>query len=221
MGLNSQQNTLMTHWKFMIAHEIGHSVEYAFIGTHAFNYNWSGAPTPLCKCDHVANDPYSNTHCLQSRGDIGAGQIEGWAHAFAARVFNQDAQSDGEFIYYKPFLSPYSTPNPTWNPPILIATLWDAKFMSNYCSAAGKGIEIDWMQIFYQVTALATPDRIAVQDLFYIYRYACTGGWYTTCSGQTVSWSALLNAAQQLYGGTTDARYKRFRDTGTAAGVNW
>jgi hypothetical protein len=35
-----------------------------------------------------------------------------------------------------------------------------------------------------------------------------------------VSWSALLNAAQQLYGPTVP-RYIRFRDTGIAAGVNW
>jgi hypothetical protein len=75
------------------------------------------------------------------------------------------------------------------------------------------------MQFFYQVTALVKPNSVAVQDLFYIYRYACTGSWSTQCYGQSVSWSALLNAAQQRFG-ASDPRYARFRDTGVAAGVN-
>jgi hypothetical protein len=66
------------------------------------------------------------------------------------------------------------------------------------------------MQFFYQVTALASPN----------YRYACTGSWSTQCYGQSVSWSALLYAAQQRFG-ASDPRYVLFRDTGVAAGVNW
>jgi hypothetical protein len=93
IGLNSQQSTLMTHWKFMIAHELGHAVEWAFIGQHAINYNWGASA--VCSCTHVANNPYSNTHCIQSRRDTGAGQIEGFAHAFAARVFNRDYENKG------------------------------------------------------------------------------------------------------------------------------
>ena len=220
IGLNSQQGTAMTHWKFMIAHEFGHAIQYAFSGVFEADYDWSLAPT-LCTCNHVANNPYSNAHCLQSRGDIGAGELEGFAHAFSSRVFNRDNETNGLFVYYKPFLSPYVTPNQTYNPPILVWPLADNKFMSNFCGASGKGVELDWLQFFYQISALQTSNSVAIQDLLYIYRYACTNSFSSKCSSQVVTWSRLLAGAQALYGSTSDARYQTFSNTGVAAGVNW
>jgi len=224
IGVNSQLGTPMTRWKFMIAHEFGHVTKNTFVGYYKRDYYWRDAPD-TCGCKHVPYE-FSDIHCMQSRGDTGSAQSEGFAHAFAARVFNFDSQADGLFTYYKPFKSPYSVPNPTLGPPLGIRMFWDTKFMSNFCSSgsAGKGIEFDWMQFFYKVTALQTPNRVSVQDLFFMYRHACANGnWWATCSADdpnsTVSWSKLLTAAQLLYG-ATDPRYIRFRDTGVAVGVN-
>ncbi len=224
IGLNSQLGIPMTRWKFMIAHEFGHTAEFVGVGTFVTNYAWPDLPK-VCGCAHV-DDVFGKSHCMQSRGDTGSAQVEGFAHAFSARVFNFDGQNDGIFTHYKPFLSPYSAPNPTFNPPIGFRMLWDTKFMSNFCSAGstGKGIELDWMQFFYKVTALQTPNRTSLTDLFLLYHHACSNGtsWSMKCDqlqGHSVNWTKLLFAAQELYG-LSDARYLRFRDTGFAVGVN-
>jgi hypothetical protein len=218
VGVNVQQNSLMTHWKFMIGHELGHSVQYYAMGNHSFDYTWSDA-TALCRCSHVAT-LYGTAHCIQSRGPIGGGQIEGFAHAYSSRIFNNDNEANGYFAYYKPFLTPYVTPNQTVYPPMWFATLWDAKFMSSYCGASNKGIELDWMQFYYQLTARQTINKTSISQLFSIYKLACTGSINTKCNNQTVTWEKL-RAAAQTYWGTGSALYNRFRDTGIAAGVNW
>jgi hypothetical protein len=218
VGVNKQQGTLMTNWKFMIAHELGHSVQYYGMGSHEFNYAWQGAPQ-LCRCSHV--DPlYGNGHCMQSRGSIGGGQIEGFAQAYAARVFNDDGQANATFVYYKPFLTPYNNPNYTMNPPMSFNAFTNNRFMSNYCGAAGKGIELDWMQFYYQLTARATINKTEMSYLFSIYKIACTGNQATKCNNQTVTWEKLRAAASTFWGANSFI-YAKFRDTGINAGVNW
>lgn len=217
VGVNKQQGTLMTNWKFMLAHELGHAVQYAAMGYHESSYAWAGAPQ-LCRCSHV-DALYGNSHCIQSRGSIGGGQVEGFAQAYAARVFNIDSQPNATFVYYKPFFTPYNNPNYKMNPPMSFSAFSNNKFMSNYCGAANKGIELDWMQFYYQLTASATLNKTEMSYLFSIYRLACTNNVNTKCNGQTVTWEKLRATAQTYWGG--NPIYTKFRDTGVNAGVNW
>lgn len=217
VGVNKQQGTLMTTWKFMIAHELGHAVQYAGMGYHESNYDWAGAPQ-LCRCSHV-DALFGNSHCIQSRGSIGGGQVEGFAQAYAARVFNEDSQANATFVYYKPFFTPYNNPNYKMNPPMSFSAFSNNRFMSNYCGAANKGVELDWMQFYYQLTAQATLNKTEMSYLFSIYKLACTNNVNTKCNGQTVTWEKLRATAQTYWGG--NPIYTKFRDTGVNAGVNW
>jgi hypothetical protein len=218
VGTNTVNNATWAHWKFVIAHELGHAAQFVGMGFHAYEYTWTGAPE-LCRCSHVS-DVYGSGHCIQSRSNITGAQLEGFAHAFAARVFNNDSETTARFIYYKPYLQPGLQPV-VLNPPRWFNPQTNTKFMATYCSAAGKGTELDWMQFYYQLTAGATLNKTPMSNLFSIWKRACSGNINTKCKiTDSVSWTTLQNAAQ-AYWGAGSPLYNRFRDTGINAGVNF
>lgn len=61
-----------------------------------------------CACDHVTS---ANTlHCLQSIEEPNAAYIKGWAQFYASRVWNDSAQPDCTFNYYKELASDFCLP---------------------------------------------------------------------------------------------------------------
>jgi hypothetical protein len=54
--------------------------------------------------------------------------------------------------------------------------------MERYCSAAGRGVELDWTSFYYLVTFQAKANATNMQNLFSIYRRACTGNPGVNCS---------------------------------------
>ncbi|MGH7271509.1 MAG: hypothetical protein ACREJ3_13850, partial [Polyangiaceae bacterium] len=100
-----------SYWKYVVAHETGHMVQSHSVGSFSQTYNIPNAAPSVCRCDHV--EASNQVHCLQSvEGDTGA-QIEGFAQFFASRVWNDPQSPTCEFVYYKEFLRPDSTPCPT------------------------------------------------------------------------------------------------------------
>ena len=105
------------YYKFAVAHELGHGVQYSrgvaspdprnqYSGSADEDGNWvddtSLAPndpstsSAYCKCAHVDPDDGSRAHCFQSREWTREAMGEGYAHFFASALFN-DRPADGQF----------------------------------------------------------------------------------------------------------------------------
>jgi hypothetical protein len=206
-----------SHWKFVIAHEMGHMVSYRAMGRYQYNYDDSAAEAS-CRCDHYDAALWGNrTHCLQSREHIGGAMNEGFSHAFAARTFNFTQFPEGRFVYYKPRRNDDGT---VTNPPFAVDAFGHARWMSNHCAAAGKGTEWDWLTFYFSLASSSSANNTPFSTLFAIYNRACTGSATTRCSNQAVGWATLQSAAQAHYG-ASDSRFIRFRDGGVIYAVNY
>jgi hypothetical protein len=151
-----------------------------------------------CGCAHV--HAANQEHCLQSVERGGPAQSEGFAQFYASRSWNQEG-NDCTFTYYKEFLdttcrSPNPSdckPYPTAEGQTLISTLppaavscrqparWRNKQECNIVSGASGtagdyGTEYDWMGFLYSINrpTVATAPRVVTNDLWLIYRHACT-----------------------------------------------
>jgi hypothetical protein len=152
-----------------------------------------------------------------SREFSGAAQAEGFAHAFATRAFNNWVEQNGTFVYYKPFLAFGVS-----QPPVPVNMFTDFRWMESFCTAEGRGVELDWVTFFYRVSAEFAPNYTPFTKLFDIYRRTCSGNTTTNCTAtQDPQWAGLLANALALYGGSSsDPRFVRFRDTGIGEGVD-
>jgi hypothetical protein len=217
LGTTVINGTAESHWKFIIAHELGHHIQDVAMGHASSSYS-DTAQERLCKCDHYDTSWSNQMHCLQSREITGGAQLEGFAQAFASRVFNQNGETGARFVYYKPFL--YSNLVVGY-PPLASFPDGYSRWMETNCTSADRGTELDWMQFFYHVSAEYSASFTKLSDLFAIYRRACTGTATGMCNDHTVSWTKLLDAAKAHYGGSaTNAKYLRFRDAGISSGVD-
>jgi hypothetical protein len=201
-------------WKFIITHEIGHHVQFLSMGYPSYGYDLSSTH-PKCRCDHYDEYWGNNIHCIQSREQTGGAALEGFAHMFAARVFNSTSSTNATFNYYKPFLNPWGD---TDDPPLGFDAYNPSQWMEGYCLASNQGTEIDWLNFYYRVSAETSADRTTMANLFSIHERAC-GTPGTNCNGQTVHWSNLVNAAQTHYG-FSSSQFLHFRTIGENAGVD-
>ncbi len=205
------------HWKYVVAHETGHMVQDRVMGRYYYDYDQS-ASQALCKCDHYTTEWGNRAHCLQSREQSGGAQQEGFAHAFASRVFNNPFQADGTFVYYKPFLPLFG---PVQYPPIGRDAFAAQRWMENYCLGSQVGVEYDWLLFEYNVSSRDRENATDIPQLFDIYKMACTGTTTLKCAynQDTIQWSDLRASAQGYYG-AFDPRYQRFHVTGEDFGVD-
>ena len=203
------------HWKYVVGHETGHMVQDRVMGQPYYFY-WNEASERLCKCNYGTE--WGNTvHCLQSREASGGAQFEGFAHAFASRVFNSPFQANGVFVYYKPFEYPAYY---FQYPPEGRNAFGPMRWMESFCLAPEHGVELDWLTFEYN---LSSHDRTSATDfpqLFDIYKLACTGSTSTKCNDQQVQWLDLQWYAAGYYGGVQDPRFQRFQLTGQDFGVD-
>jgi hypothetical protein len=222
-GTTAIQGYNGAYWKFMLAHEIGHIVQDRAMGFPNNNLESDNPTQPLCTCNHYDMSWGNQIHCMQSRETTGGAQVEGFAHAFAIRVFNRTNQFDPIMVYYKP-VKWYATSTPLL-PPVALDG-WGASpgpWMKTRCAEANKGVEWDWMVYFFRISTETSSDSTTFSDVFNIYKRACAqAGQPSICFGQNIFWNQLVAAAQTYYGGSsTDPRFVRFRDLGATTGVNF
>ena len=202
-------------WKFLVAHEIGHHVQWRGMGYANYDYMLTSS-VPQCLCNHFDDYWGDNTHCIQSRESHGGAALEGFAHMFASRVFNSTSASNATFTYYKPFLwSEFDDPEP---PPLAFDAYHPNLWMETWCLAPNQGIELDWLNFFYGISHEAASNSTTVTDLFSIYKRAC-GNPAANCNFQTVNFSNLVSAAQTHYGQNSPI-FARFNTTADNAGVD-
>ncbi len=105
--------------KFTLVHELTHAMQQmgaGNVGNGSYGFQLSGswvtaydpAGFPVeCRCNHIGNE-FSPWHCLNSVEPVGGASGEGYAHAMAARAFNDpdDANDDCWFLYVKDTLLP-------------------------------------------------------------------------------------------------------------------
>ena len=200
-------------WKYVTAHEIGHQVQDAAMGSWSFAYDRVDSSFPqLCGCSGL--NPTGNTlHCLQSSERQGAAQLEGYAHYFAANTWNSRADTECVFTYYKGFRKPDLTID---QPPAAKSCRTAARWGETYCPVAERSTEYDWLGFYTGVVRGGAALDHA--ELATLYRRMCTGSSATNCAGQTATWSGLEAAATAEFG-VQSLKATQVTLTGDAYGV--
>ncbi|MBN1653599.1 MAG: hypothetical protein JXA30_07465 [Deltaproteobacteria bacterium] len=198
--------------KTAIAHEMGHANMDYLMGIPKVDYNHS-VPADLthCRCDHVSPPEENRLHCLQSREHAYTSQAEGWAHFYAADLFNNPSDSNCWFAYYKEFLYGVVAP-----PPVQINAYADHKWIRTLCSYSSTGSELDWLTLYWKVNN-KTASAFSFADLNNVYRKIC--GDAKCDSNDVPIWNSTLIAVGLIYG-TTHPKFIFWRDTGVAKGTD-
>jgi len=219
------------HWRFIAAHEFAHATQRNTKTMLTFSYGDAADPANLCNCSHIA---IASDHCLQSREQTEAAQAEGFAHAFATRVFNATNQSNGVFVYYKHFRE---TTGAITAPPKEREGYAPQLWLDTRCTKpllSYRAVEWDWLTFFFNVTSASTSSPTPFQRLHAMYQRACAGGnlsdecdaWDGVQVGSDyfVGFEQLRSAAYDEYfsesGDPNDPRFVRFRNALEAHGVN-
>jgi len=210
-------------WKFLIAHELGHSFGQRM---DVSNVHEPGEfdTLPYCRCDQVINGP---EHCLQMLHGSGPASLEGAAHYFSTKIWNNDSQANAKFVYYKKFQNVDGT---ITYPPYGYEGFNPVKWMENHCSGGpnwtGMGTEWDWLTFRYNIASRDRTNRTMSTDVNGIMNRACLG--YPGCDS---NWSlppgqydgyteSIVDAARNWYGGSYgDPRYQRFQQAGVNHGI--
>jgi hypothetical protein len=207
------------YWKFVIGHELGHSLQAEGMGTIAPTYTFPGYPgdpdppgmDEACTCAHVDTALTNDLHCLQSWERSADAQQEGIGHFFASKMWNNPLGNDCAFVYYKEF-NPDS--GPTELPPIEKLCKAAAKWRNNHCDDRAGGTELDWLQFYWDINT--TGSKVTVHDLFESYQALCGG----KCVGAKPTWDGLLSGALDYMNSTSDPRFLHMVNSGEAFGVD-
>lgn len=195
--------------KFVVAHELGHVVQGANFSFGSYSYSTGDDPfVAACRCDHVQSS--NQLHCLQSRETFVAAAIEGFAHFYAAKVWNNPNQADCKFVYYKEFLSaglPF-----VQTPPVPKNCGGPVEWRDHYCTeTANRGTEFDWLT-FYWTLHTKTVDKLSMADIY---------GIYNVDSGGETTWTLLQADALAFFGGNPlNAKYLHLVNTASAHGID-
>ncbi len=204
--LNDEGNGGASVWKHILAHEFGHRQEdaanWVAQGTLG-GYDPGDSPPALCDCGHIPG----SSHCLQSREMIGASQSEGWAHFIATTAFNDQADGDGYFLYYKGIRTSIFPENIFYPPNTVVNALNNIQWMENLClsGATDRGVEGDWLQFFWALYAEPVANQYSVPNINAVFNGAADRHWNT-----------LNNKAADLY---SAAKATRFANLGASRGV--
>ncbi len=209
-----------SQYKYVVAHEFGHVINGATFGILHFDTTagQKGVSQKACRCDHLASG--NPTHCLTSRQDQAFAMNEAFGHFIASRSFNNEAQTDCSFAYYK---SSYNGDNPGIPPPQNVNCVGAPKWMETNCSAGQDygGTELDWMTFFYGVTR--GTDALTLPYLDESFRRACTGSATTACAQHYLYFNRMPLAgftpapSTSLAGGYCNALIAHGEASGTCA----
>jgi hypothetical protein len=195
--------------KFVVAHELGHVVQGANFSFGSYSYDTGDDPfVAACRCDHVQSS--NQLHCLQSRETFVAAAIEGFAHFYAAKVWNNPNQSDCKFVYYKEFLSaglPF-----VQTPPVPKNCAQPVEWRDHYCTeTAARGTEYDWLT-FYWTLHTKTANKLSMADIYGIYNFD---------AGYETNWTQLQADALAFFGGSPmNLKYLHLVSTASAHGID-
>ncbi len=122
--------------KYIIAHEIGHAVMHDTLGA-GWTSNCAGFSTGGANCQS------NGSHAMTSKEHSSCALSEGFAHFYAASVWNNDTDNDCWFTYWSPDNTPVSCE--------LGSATYPVKYLENQClqSWSGKGVELDWMRALW------------------------------------------------------------------------
>ncbi|NUO49453.1 MAG: hypothetical protein HOV80_11410 [Polyangiaceae bacterium] len=219
------------HWKNVIGHELGHTVQKKVIGYLLNTQKWcfstgcvpDDPADPLsCHCEHIGTvDSINQLHCMQSSERTSAANVEGFGHFFAAKLWNDPTESDCEYNYYKEFRNDDGSKT---FPPMELDCRSPAKWRNNHCFNAERGTEYDWMQFFWSLNTVGA-NKISLNEIGLIHQTACGG--YCTEGGVNgephnfdMTWTELHDAAALHYGGLNEVHVIYLRNTGDAFGVS-
>lgn len=206
--------THTTEDAYAVAHELGHSTQYASAGGPGGGpYSTHALATGNCSCDHV-NDG-NRIHCLQSRHTVQAAQAEGFAHHYATRLMNERA-SNARFTYYKDFrrLVKHEANGQTWftsvavPPPVALGVgtpAYDPAYgqtqgwVRAMCNAPNTSSEYDWLTFLWAINGKPIKDRLTMPELFSILGGVPGGDGYTYPSLDARADLVLKKAPEKLF----------------------
>jgi hypothetical protein len=217
-------------WKSVIAHELGHAVQLNSFGIVTATgpgqgYGWPDGPDADslpdpdppgfdalgCGCSHVV--ALNQLHCIQSVERFGKGNAEGFAHFLASKIWNNPADTDCFYNYYKDF-NPDTGPNRS--PPNKVNCKTAVKWRDSHCFDPDASTEYDWMQFFWNVNTQSSSKSTLAQ-LGSIFTTACGG---VSCNGVgSINWENFRLSAKSFYG-QTDPRYLHLINTANVMGVD-
>lgn len=215
--------------KFVVAHEMGHEIQYRLYGSTALEYDrLSLNPQPNSQCGCSGLNPTGNEiHCLQSTEQQTAAQVEGYAHFFASNVWNSRSDNHCTFTYYKGFRVDANTKEDAPNLQSCDANnRYQARWAETYCPLTERATEYDWLGFFTTIMRAATGGWVQA-DLANIYKDYCGFGAGGLCQCNdpldlycryTSYNSALLPSAAARFG-TGSQKYLTFRDTADNFGI--
>ena len=194
--------------KFIIAHEMGHLLGDFATG----NNDWKTVNTK-CHCYESSSCPAEyGSHTMISKERSRCAVAEGFAHFYAAAVFNShtdDSPYECWFHYYKE-VGGDSTPT------VNCELDWpdgpfDEAYMENNCAVpwVGMGTELDWMRTFWDVLS-DQPIPHTMEDI--VQWIDSADFWHNYFAFNE------LDAAADLIGGEFDAKWDLAKGRN---GVDW
>jgi len=155
---------------------------------------------------------------------------EGFAHFYAAKLFNNPAHSDCVVGYYKEVLLPRilhsgGVAHFAYPPPVVISCYDAERWMKSQCSTLeASGVEWDWMTALWNIHTQERygNDRISMGEYYAVKRLACTGNTVDKCQGSHPLNCAKWFTASDAYFGNNTPKSRNVYDTTVAHGLqNW
>lgn len=138
--------------KFRTVHEIGHWISDYGMDEQLNGMNYSATASDA-DCDES-----NTTHSMTSRENQKAAAGEGWAHFYAADVFNDHSETDCSFEYYKTIDSDST--------PLVNCSVGNGHFVNRFLeqrcnsdSDVGHGTELDYLRTFWQMHAVLSGTK--------------------------------------------------------------
>lgn len=175
----NDDSTPHTDNKFVIVHETGHAVLDHKVGGTVWQGNYGASNN----CDE---EPSS--HSMRSREHDASAFLEGFAHFYAADVWNDDDETDCSFRYYKDVEGALRTVDCEFN-----NTRFEEYYHETQCvGGTGYGVELDWLRAFWDIhTNGSAPDPSFADILDWIDFGVHTGYLYGGTYGQNGAYDAL------------------------------
>jgi hypothetical protein len=130
-------------------------------------------------------------HCIQSLEQYAAAFIEGFAHFYAAKLYNNRLETDCEFGYYKEVWALFVTLTPTV--PVTCAST--VEWRDSHCSAIpNSAVEMDVMRFLWALHS-TLPDRLTMDEIAAMFSAA-----QSHAGALPITWNDLKAGAQTAFG---------------------
>jgi hypothetical protein len=133
--------------KFTSIHEMGHRMADLATGGEMNGAQVYTVTDPTCGAETGSGDN-GNTHSMRSEEYSSAAAGEGFAHFYAADVFNNHNEQDCSFEYYSPV---GGDTTPVVNCETSNTNFPLRRHEVNCGGTAGNGVELDWFRTFWDV----------------------------------------------------------------------